>query len=309
MSELDRYLDKKKDGDVNVVVDKIIKEKDKVDIEPERPHTPVTRKKLRIKFAFGKDKKERKRIMMGEHNSLIDRERFFLFLFIGALFVITMLFTQFPEGRQNEAVRSIILLVGMFLFLPIGFVVGAFLLDPVKRCKIVRKITHKNFGLIFFVAKGKKVFTRMKNFDDDLLFIKNKCWAFTKSGIYELDPDGERLEEGDMINPDGVLTISETVPIIFLDMKSIEPLVFDNDDRERIQPEELGSFLKGWTDNQLAKIMFLRRTLDIYFIIVIICCIAAAFFSYQNYTAMEEMKTELEAMKKILSNMIVSFVF
>jgi len=307
MSELDRYINKKKDVNVSDAVDKIIKEKDKVDVEPERPHTPATRKKLRIKFAAGKNKKERKRIMMGEHNSLIDRERFFLFLFIGALFILTMLFTQFPEGKQNEAVRSIILLIGMFLFLPTGFVVGAFLLDPVKRCKIVRKVTHKNFGLVYFVAKGKKVFVRMKNFDDDMLFIKNKCWAITKSGIYEIDPDGERLEDGDMINPDGVLTISETVPIIFLDMKSIEPLVFDTVDRERIQPEELGSFLKGWTDNQLAKIMFLKKTLDMYFIIVIISCIAAAFFGYQNYTAVEEMRTELEAIKKLLSNMVIYF--
>lgn len=309
MSKLDGYLDKKTDDDISKKTDKVIEEKNKVDVEPERPHTPESRKKLRLKFSAGEKRKEKKRIMMGEHNQLIDKQKTFLFLFLGSLFILTMLFTSFPEGQQNEAVRSIILLMGIMLFMPVGIVVGWVILDPVMRCKIARKVTRKNFGLIYFVAKGKKVFPRMKNFDNDLLFIRNKCWAITSAGIYESDPDGERLEKGTVIDPDGVVTISETVPIMFIDMKSIEPLVFDNSDREKIQPEELGSFLKGWTDNQLAKVMFLKKTLDLYFIIVIISCIAAAFFGYQNYTAVEEMRTELEAIKKLLSNMIIPFFF
>ena len=309
MSKLDGYLDKKTDDDISKKIDKVIEEQNKVDVEPERPHTPESRKKLRLKFSAGEKRKEKKRIMMGEHNQLIDKQKTFLFLFLGSLFILTMLFTSFPEGQQNEAVRSIILLMGIMLFMPVGIVVGWVILDPVMRCKIARKVTRKNFGLIYFVAKGKKVFPRMKNFDNDLLFIRNKCWAITSAGIYESDPDGERLEKGTVIDPDGVVTISETVPIMFIDMKSIEPLVFDNSDREKIQPEELGSFLKGWTDNQLAKVMFLKKTLDLYFIIVIISCIAAAFFGYQNYTAVEEMRTELEAIKKLLSNMIIPFFF
>ena len=66
------------------------------------------------------------------------------------LFILTILFTQFPEGQQNEAVRTIILLIGSLMFLPIGFIVGWLILDPVMRCKIARKITRKNFGLIYF---------------------------------------------------------------------------------------------------------------------------------------------------------------
>jgi len=308
MSKLDSYLDKETDDNISKKIDGVI-EKNSFEDVPDKPHTPSSRKKLRLKFAAGEKRKEKKRILEGEHNSLIDKQKTFMFLFIGSLFVLTMLFTSFPDGQQNEAVRSIILIMGMLLFLPVGIIVGWVILDPVMRCKIARKVTRKNFGLIYFLAKGKKFFPRMKNFDNDLLFIKNKCWAITSSGIYETDPDGERLEKGTVIDPDGVVTISETVPIMFIDMKSIEPLVFDTKDRERIQPEELGSFLKGWTDNQLAKVMFLKRTIDLYFIIVIISCIAAAFFGYQNYTAMEEMRTELEAVKKLLSNMVIPFVF
>lgn len=311
MSKIDEFLNMEKnvtDTSINKKIDKVLEKKTKVDVEPENPFTPEKRKKLRLRLAKGENRKERKRILLGETNPLLDKQRLFLFIAAAALFVLTILFTQFPQGQQNEAVRTIILLVGIMMFLPVGIIVGWLILDPVMRCKIARKMTHKNFGLIYFIAKGGKVFPRMKNLDNDIMFIKNKAWAITKAGIYEIDPDGERISDGDKLDPEGVITISETVPIMFIDMKSIEPLVFDTDDREKIAPEELSSFLKGWTDNQLAKIMFLRKTLDIYFIIVIACSIASAFLGYQNYNTMEELRLEIEQLKQLVTNMIIPFI-
>ena len=143
----------------------------------------------------------------------------------------------------------------------------------------------------------------MKNFDNDLVWIKNKCWAITKEGIFEIDNTGERINEGYVIEPDGVLTITETVPIMFIDLVSMQPLAFTKTGREGIAPEELGATLKGWVDNQMAKVMFLKKTLDMYFIIVILSCIASAYFGYTNMMQVEKLTAEVEALRNMISNL------
>ena len=285
-------------------------EKDKEKLKPKKKDKPVYNKdtdiftkeerfNLKKKFAKGKERKERKRIMKGENSGVFDRQKFYLALFSISIFSIFMLYYYSPE---NEAILAIVLLLGAGLFLPIGMIFGWMVLDPFMRCKIARKLTKRNFGIINFVAKGKKIISKMKNFDEDLIWIKNKCWAITKEGIYEIDKTGERINDGEVIDPDGVLTITETVPVMFIDLVSMQPLAFKSDQREGIAPEELGSTLKGWVDNQMAKVMFLKKTLDMYFVIVILSCIASAYLSYDNMTKLEVITEELQTIKDMIAS-------
>jgi len=254
----------------------------------------------RKKFSEGKDRKEKKRIMMGEKSGFLDRQKTVMMLFAISICAIFFLFYYFPA---NESLLAIIIIIGSMMFLPIGMILGWAMLDPFMRCKIMRKMSggRKNYGIINFVAKGKKIISKIKNFDDDLIWIKNKCWVLSKGGIYEIDKTGERINEGTELDPDSVMTVTETVPTMFIDLTSLEPLTFIQHGREPISPEEMGSFLKGWTDNQMSKMMFLKKTLDMYFIIVIISCLASAFFSYQNSQSIEELKLEIESLKSFIT--------
>jgi len=286
------YLDK--------VKNKMNKQKQK--IKPEEKETDLSEEdKTSIKKSFIRRihvrRKEKKRILGGEHNFLIDTQKLIMaFAFIGILFVFMM--WQYNPGSQ--ALTTIVFIVGAFLFLPLGAILGWVFLDPYMRCKIMRKMSkgRKNFGLINFVGRGKKIVSRIKNFDDDLIWIKNKCWALTKSGIYEIDKNGEQVTDNRALNPDSFVTMTDSVPTMFIDIDSMQPLTFETTGREGISPEELGSVLKGWVDNQMAKVMFLKKTLDMYFLIVILACVASAFFGYQNNQEIMELKEMVEQLSK-----------
>lgn len=308
MTNLDEILNKMKaDGEpvadfipVEEKVDQVIQPKKKeIDYTDGEFKTEGDRKKIRIRFAKGERRKERKRIMGGEKEPIVDKQKMVLGVFAVSVFFLFMLYSYSPG---NDALMAIILIVGATLFIPIGMVIGWMLLDPYNRCKIMRKMTRgrKNYGIVNFVGKANKIVSKIKNFDEDLIWIGNRCWVLAKCKIKEITKNGEELTEGSVIDPTKILAMSETIPILFIDLTSMEPLSFTSEGREKVSPEEIGSFMKGWIDNQMAKIMFLKKTLDIYFIIVIISCIAAAFLSYQNNTAIEQLTAEIQALKDMI---------
>lgn len=225
--------------------------------------------------------------------------------FLGIMF----LFLMWQYNPSNEGITIIVFLLGGSLFIPLGMILGWVFLDPFMRCKLMRKMTkgRRNFGIVNFVGKGKKIVTRIKNFDEDLVWIKNKCWALTKAGIYELDKNGEQATENRALNPDSFVTVTESVPTMFIDINSMQPLAFEVTGREGIAPEELGSTLKGWIDNQLAKVMFLKKSLDIYFVVVIICSILSAYFGYQNNQTITELETKIEELSRQIQQMTIIF--
>lgn len=290
------YMDKVKDK-VENQRQQIKKEKTKND-----GFNDTDRTNMREQFIkkHGLRRKEKKRILMGERTGMFSKQNLLLGVFAVSLLFLVMVYSYSPE---NDILMSIVFLVGIFLFLPIGMIVGWMTLDSFMRCKMIRKVTRKNYGIVNFVGKGKKIISKIKNFDADLVWIKNKCWALTKGGIYEIDKYGERINEGDVIDPDGVLTITETVPVLFIDMDSVEPLTFQKEGREGIMPEELGATLKGWVDNQMAKVMFLKRTMDAYFMLVIIACFVAAYFAYTNNQMLTELDSTIQGLQSDIDSL------
>jgi len=276
--------------------------KKKEEPEPETDLEPEDQQRIKKNFfrRIHVRRREKKRIEGMEHNFMLDSQKMITAF---GFMAIVFLFLMWQYNPGNQALTTIIFIVGAFLFIPLGAILGWVFLDPYMRCKIMRKMAkgRKNFGIVNFVGKGKKIISRIKNFDEDLIWIKNKCWALTKSGIYELDKNGEQATEKRALDPDSFVTLTDSVPTMFIDIDSMQPLTFQDTGREGISPEELGSVLKGWVDNQMAKVMFLKKTLDAYFLILILCAIASAFFGYQNNQEIMELKTMIQHLQEQVS--------
>ena len=186
-------------------------------------------------------------------------------------------------------------------FLPVGMIAGWVFLDSYMRCRIMRRMTHKNYGIVNFIGKGNKMVSKMRNFDNDLIWIKDKCWSIRKGMIVLLNKNGNAIvNDKKEVDPQSIVTMMDTVPVMFVDLDSLEPLSFNREPREQINPVELAANINSYIDNQLAKIMFLRKTMDIYFMIVIIASVAAVGLAYLN---MNNMNDVLAKMKIIQSQL------
>lgn len=246
-------------------------------------------------------RREERILKKREYKQFQFKQQFIVIMFAVGIFFILALYSYAPG---NDILFILILIIGCLLNIPIGMVFGWVLIDPFMRCKMLRKTTKRNYGIVNFISKGRKMVTRIKNFDNDLIWIKNKCWVITKAGVHELDKYGDTVVEGDRIEPDNIVSVTETVPVLFIDLDSMQPLSLGTEGRERIMPEELGSTLKGWIDNQMAKISFLRKTMDIYFVIVIISAIAAAALSFMILQRMDSVDAQLKTIAQQVSNLV-----
>jgi len=285
-----------------------IKDKTTKKIEQEVEWTDEEKKVVKNKFIerVKATRKERRRIRKGEHNLVLDSQKIVIgFGFISMMF----LFLMWQYNQESQAITAIVFIVGSFLFMPLGAILGWVFLDPYMRCKIMRKMSkgRRNYGLVNFVGKSNKIVSRIKNFDEDLIWIKNKCWALSRSGIYEIDKNGEQATHKQALDPDSFVTVTESVPTMFIDINSMQPLTFEKTGREGIAPEELGSTLKGWVDNQMAKVMFLKKSLDMYFIIVILCSLASAYFGYTNNQQIIELEEKIQELTNRLTTGIIVF--
>jgi len=221
------------------------------------------------------------------------------------LAVIGLIFLMFLRNfLPNDAMYTVIIIIGSLMFLPVGMIMGWLLFDPVMRCKILRKTTKHNYGIVNFVGKGRKIVSKIKNFDYGLIWKEKKCWVLTRDKIYQLTKDGNVVNNGKYIDPESVVTLVDTVPVIFVDMDSMEPLNITQEDRTPVYPDEIGPSLKAWIDNQRAKMFSNKATLNIIMIIVVVAAIAAAAVSFMTMSKVEEMSKALEAMKQQLNQFI-----
>jgi hypothetical protein len=242
-------------------------------------------------------RREEKLKTMKESDNTKARQTTVLFLAaLGGVFIF-MAYQYIKEPW----VLILMMVMGSCMFLPVGMIAGWVFLDSYMRCRIMRRMTHKNYGIVNFIGKGNKMVSKMKNFDNDLIWIKDKCWSIRKGMIVLLNKDGNAIVNDEKeVDPQSIVTMMDTVPVMFVDLDSLEPLSFNREPREQINPVELAANINSYIDNQLAKIMFLRKTMDIYFMIVIIASVAAVGLAYLNMNNMNEV---LDKMKIIQSQL------
>jgi len=240
-----------------------------------------------------------KNMILGKETEGTKSKQWYVFIF-GIIGIFILMSLQYTVHEQWVVIVT--LLLGSMMFLPVGMIVGWAFLDPYVRCKILRKASRKNYGVINFVGKGQKIVSKIKNFDQALVWKKNETWVITKEHVYQLSKDGDSIVEKAKIDPESIVTLIDTVPCLFVDLDSMQPLSLARDRREGINPLELGSSLKAWVDNQLAKAMFLKKTMDLYLIIILIVSIASVFIGYLNMTHMEDMSTQLKSIQSQLTD-------
>jgi cation transport ATPase len=243
---------------------------------------------------------EKKDVENKEYDKTAHTRMIIIALAVGGLIFITMIRNLLP----NEAMYTIIILMGMMMFFPCGIIAGWIFMDPVMRCKILRKTSKRNYGIIGFVGKGMKAVLKIKNFDDGLIWRDRACWVITKDKIIQITKDGNALNNTEKtMSAESVITLVDTVPMVFVDLDSMEPLQLHSKDREPVYPLEIGATLKAWEDNQRAKMMQLRKAQDILLYIAIICAAGAIVVGFLNLQKIETMGKDIAMMKDMLFNM------
>lgn len=249
---------------------------------------------------FSLRRKEKQMILGKETEDIKSKQWMIFILTIIGIFVLMSLRFMI----QEEWTIIIVLLLGSSMFLPAGMILGWAVLDPYVRCKILRKVSKKNYGVINFVGKGQKIVSKIKNFDLALVWKKNETWVITKEHVYQLSKDGDSIVEKAKIDPESIVTLIDTVPVLFVDLDSMQPLSLARDRREGINPLELGATLKAWVDNQLAKAMFLKKTMDIYLIIIIIVSVLSLGMNYMNMTKFDDLSLQFKTIQLQLGDIL-----
>ena len=142
--------------------------------------------------------------------------------------------TPLPQKKLNKYKKLMIsalilyflLLIGSVFFFPTGMIAGWILFDPVMRCKVIRKVSRRNYGIINFVGDGTKVVQKIKNFEHSLIWRDNELWVLSGDKIIQVTKDANAVTKEKQIKSENVLTYVDTVPVVYVDMHSMEPLSF-----------------------------------------------------------------------------------
>lgn len=210
--------------------------------------------------------------------------------------------TPKPDANPGEVIRLTNLReLGLLLMILLGSMgfgapflfLGYVLADPFQRAKVKRSVFKKNYGIVNFVSKGGKILSKIKDFDTDLIWVKDGVWSLESNRVFKQiksdDPSG--IEESYPIMEKHIQNIVG-IPVLFLDMDTMRPLTFERHVGD-VNPTDLGSTLKGWVMNQLAKNMFFKQTFTILMIIAIAAAGISAYFGYLNYTNTQKMLNDM----------------
>lgn len=272
--------------------DKIQKKREKKGVQPLESSLPIPPKPPEKP----KENKGRSKLLTTSR-----WQGFFQTLFILSIVALYLLIYYYA-GNFNEVILPILLLGGFF-FLPIGAFVGWIFVDPFQRAKIYRSVRKKNYGIVNFVSKGQRIVSRIKNFDEDLLFVRDAVWHLEPNRVFTMtkeDTDAE-ISAQYPISPENIATV-QGIPTLFLDMNTMRPLTFWKDQGEA-DPIDLGSTLKGYLMNQLQKNLFFKRTMQMSLILTIVMCFVATWFAYQNNMLLnEDIPQKLDKMQGQIDN-------
>ena len=217
---------------------------------------------------------------------------------IGLSVVGVMVLFFMRNMMPSDIFYAATMMLGAVMFLPVGVIIGWILLDPVMRCKMIHKMTKKNYGVVWFVSKSSKMVSKIKNFDNGLIWRNNELWVIAKNRICQMNKDGSTIVGSEKtIDEKNMVTMVDCVPILFLDIESFEPLSLIQSGREPVTPLEIGSNMKAWVDNQRAKMLATRKTMDIVMMAVIGCSIAAVVITVLNLQKIEEMSTMIQLLQ------------
>lgn len=151
-------------------------------------------------------------------------------------FVLILLIGAYAYYLSASSLNAIIV-IGAFGFLPIGLVMGGAVIDKSIRCKVLRAMTRRNLGIVNFLS-GNEFFSRIKDFDNDVIETKTKIFYMVKGRI--LNDKGE-VESA--IDPSAI-KFHSGIPNITFDLNTALPLTY-NQDKTKIDPSVIAAATKA----------------------------------------------------------------
>jgi len=218
-------------------------------------------------------------------------------LYLTALAMIGIIFFSQMAGELNPAFILLIWLFGMLCFLPLGLILGWLFLDPYMRCKMMRRMRGRNYGIVNFMHKGgQRIVSKIKNLDDDVIVENGRMWFLKEKGIYYLNVNGQTILHKE-INTENIKTLPANVPCLFLDPETMNPITFIKDST-KTNPQEAGAIVLGYIHNQIMKNTLFKKTQTIFYILIIGIVIVNLVLGLQLYTWMEEWNNYLPTLKR-----------
>lgn len=148
----------------------------------------------------------------------------------------------------------------------IGIGLGFILFNKELKVKLMRVITKKNYGLVYFVSKGKTVFETIANLSNSLFRYRDRIFYFIGGTIYVLKPkvvkgvDMSSLNRKKMSEPEIQKYIIKKIEIDAKNMKQtligIPVIFFDYDDMAPL------NIVKGEPDTKFRDSKFVASILD-----------------------------------------------
>ncbi|MDH7506274.1 MAG: hypothetical protein QHH15_00600 [Candidatus Thermoplasmatota archaeon] len=197
-------------------------------------------------------------------------------------------------------------LFGMMCFLPLGLVLGWLFLNIEVRVLIYRKMRGKNYGIVHFVHRGgQRMVTRIKDFDNDVIIQDTKMWILKNEGIYYMDKNRNLVMHA-AIHSHHIKTLPANIPVLYLDADTMIPLTFHKVESQS-NPQQVGSTILGYIYNQFAKSLFMKRGLQIFFIILIILAAVNFVIGLQSAMWLDEMEKQIYSLQDKINRIVNIF--
>ena len=212
-----------------------------------------------------KIKKIKKTVKLRKNIHYFDWNRGLVFFTV--LAIMGLIFIYQMVQPVSMALAMILMLFGMLCFLPLGLLLGKLFLDPYVRCKVLRRIRGKNYGMVHFVHKGgQRIDIKIKNLEDDVVVQDTKLWVLEKGGIYYVDREDSMLFVAEIEN---IVTSPNNVPMLYLDPESMLPLRF-HETQTKSNPQQVGATVLGYVNNQIAKNLFFKRSMQTFYTLILV---------------------------------------
>ena len=247
--------------------DETVEEKiDKMESNGENNFEPIPEEKPMIKTK----KRVRKNKLYVDITNLITGLVMACFMYL-----IFSAYLSMQDPEMSAVYFIVVIIVGMFCWLPIGIPIGAILIDSYLRCRVLRFINpRKNYGVIHIVSKGHYIVTMVKDINESIIMKDEAIWGISKGYVYNFNKKVRHEIKSEHIN------YIANVPVIYLDYESMKPLTFHQEKTE-ISPKQLGSSLVGWAMVQKKKAIRSQKQVNyMYLIIAILIIVNIALTGY-----------------------------
>lgn len=296
-------------GDMSGVIEQ--KKKELNELDSQDKFKKVVTSKRKYKLSFGHRHKDTGSLdknlnyvppSVVELEHRVDWSRVSMWLAVLGIIAIVMISQS--TYQTNSGFLVILLFFGMGCFLPLGLVIGWLFLNIDMRCKMMRLMLHKNYGIVHFVLRGgRHLVTRIMDLNGDVVVNEMRMWVIDKKGVHYIDRDGKKQFWAE-ITSDNIKTLPANIPTLYLDYETMIPLKFYKEQSDS-NPQQVGATHLGYIANQIAKMLFFKKTMTFFYIIMIVITALTLVIALQEAMWLNDVKEIIPKMSQKIDNLII----